>query len=229
MTYRLLELVLENNIATLRIPPGGPDGSNQLQLQREIESACANVNDDPAVHVLLIFLEGDIPLDEQCVASIDAIGQPVVCAISDDAGSSSLSLALRCDVRIAAEDARFSLESEVPAARLARLVGRGEALRLLLLGESIDAQDALRIGLVSAVHSAASVHSEASALAARLASRGPIALRYAKEAVRRGLDLPLDEALRMETDLTVILQTTEDRAEGVRAFIEKREPEFKGR
>jgi enoyl-CoA hydratase/carnithine racemase len=82
---------------------------------------------------------------------------------------------------------------------------------------------------VSAVHPAATLQAEASSLAARIASRGPIALRYAKEAVRRGLDLPLDEALRMETDLTVILQTTDDRAEGVRAFIEKREPEFKGR
>jgi enoyl-CoA hydratase/carnithine racemase len=62
-----------------------------------------------------------------------------------------------------------------------------------------------------------------------MAARGPLALRYAKEAVRRGLEQPLDQALRYETDLTVILQTTEDRAEGVRAFMEKREPEFRGR
>ena len=62
-----------------------------------------------------------------------------------------------------------------------------------------------------------------------MASRGPIALRYAKEAVRRGMEQPLEQALRFETDLTIILQTTEDRAEGVRAFLEKREPKFKGR
>ena len=62
-----------------------------------------------------------------------------------------------------------------------------------------------------------------------MASRGPIALRYAKEAVRRGLEQPLDQALQFETDLTIILQSTEDRAEGVRAFLEKREPKFKGR
>jgi enoyl-CoA hydratase/carnithine racemase len=82
---------------------------------------------------------------------------------------------------------------------------------------------------VSAVHPRDALASEADALAQRMASRGPIALRYAKESVRRGLEQPLDQALRYETDLTVILQTTEDRAEGVRAFLEKRDPEFKGR
>ena len=91
-----------------------------------------------------------------------------------------------------------------------------------------DASEALRIGLVSAVVPRDRLDAEAVALAERIASRGPIAVAYAKEAVRRGLEQPLDEALRYETDLTVILQTTEDRAEGVRAFIEKREPKFKG-
>jgi enoyl-CoA hydratase/carnithine racemase len=67
---------------------------------------------------------------------------------------------------------------------------------------------------------------EASALAERIAARGPIAVRYAKEAVNQGLDMSLEQALRFETDLTIILQTTEDRAEGVRAFLEKRAPEF---
>jgi enoyl-CoA hydratase/carnithine racemase len=69
----------------------------------------------------------------------------------------------------------------------------------------------------------------AEAIAERLAERGPLALQYAKEAVTRGLDMPLEQAMRFETDLTVILQTTDDRAEGVRAFLEKRKPEFKGR
>jgi enoyl-CoA hydratase/carnithine racemase len=113
--------------------------------------------------------------------------------------------------------------------RLARLVGRGEALRLLLLGEAIDAREALRIGLVSAVAPREKLLEDAWTLAQRMASRGPLALRYAKEAVRQGLEQPLDQALRFETDLTVILQTTEDRAEGVRAFLDKRDPKFKGR
>ena len=70
---------------------------------------------------------------------------------------------------------------------------------------------------------------EAEAVAAHIAQRGPVAVRYAKEAVSRGLDMTLEQALRYEIDLTIILQTTEDRAEGVRAFLEKRRPEFRGR
>ena len=69
----------------------------------------------------------------------------------------------------------------------------------------------------------------AAALAGRIAAQGPLAVRYAKEAVLRGMEMPLEQALRFETDLTIILQTTEDRAEGVRAFLEKRPPQFKGR
>jgi enoyl-CoA hydratase len=113
--------------------------------------------------------------------------------------------------------------------RLARIVGRAAALELVLTAEPIDAQTALRIGLVSQVVPREHLLAEASALAERIAARGPIAVRYAKEAVSQGLDMSLEQALRFETDLTIILQTTEDRAEGVRAFLEKREPEFHGR
>ena len=70
---------------------------------------------------------------------------------------------------------------------------------------------------------------ESAAIAQRIAERGPLAVRYAKEAVARGAEMPLEQALRFETDLTIILQTTEDRAEGVKAFLEKRSPDFKGR
>ena len=100
---------------------------------------------------------------------------------------------------------------------------------MILTGEAVDAQEALRIGLVSQVTPRGSLLAEAEALAGRIADRGPIAVRYAKEAVSRGLDMTLEQALRYETDLTIILQTTEDRAEGVRAFLEKRTPQFKGK
>jgi enoyl-CoA hydratase len=160
--------------------------------------------------------------------------RPVVCAITGDAHSAGLELALACDIRIASPDARFSLPEVrmglLPLAggtqRLPRLIGRGRALEMILSGDSIDASDALRIGLISAVaHDPAA---EAGRIAGRIADQAPIATRYAKEAVARGTEMPLQQALRFETDLTVILQTTEDRAEGVRAFLEKRRPEFKG-
>jgi enoyl-CoA hydratase len=163
--------------------------------------------------------------------------RPVICAINGDAVSAGLELALACDVRLACPEARFAFPETawglIPMAggtqRLARIVGRGAALELILTAEPIDAQTALRIGLVSQVVPRDRLLVEASALAERIAARGPLAVRYAKEAVSQGLDMSLEQALRFETDLTIILQTTEDRAEGVRAFLEKRAPEFRGR
>ena len=163
--------------------------------------------------------------------------RPVICAVNGDAVSAGLELALACDIRLACPEARFAFPETawglIPMAggtqRLARIVGRAAALELILTAEPIDAQTALRIGLVSQVVPRDHLLVEASALAERIAARGPIAVRYAKEAVSQGLDMSLEQALRFETDLTIILQTTEDRAEGVRAFLEKRAPEFHGR
>ena len=253
MAYRTLTLETTGPLAFIRL--ARPELGNPIDrpLLQELEEACAVVNDDPAVHVAILTAEGDVfssgwhadapgaselrSLASPPFGGLEAMGQPVICALNGDAISAGLELALACDVRLAAEDARFALpetaQGMLPMAggtqRLARLVGRAEALRLILLAEEIDAAEAQRIGLVSAVFPPEKLLAEAEALALRMASRGPIALRYAKEAVRRGLEQPLDQALRFETDLTVILQTTEDRAEGVRAFLEKREPKFKGR
>lgn len=163
--------------------------------------------------------------------------KPVIAALDGDAVGGGLALALAADIRIASELAEFGLPNAshglMPGGgaiqRLTRLVGRGRALELVLTGEPIDAAEALRIGLVGEVVPRAELEGRAQAIAERLAERGPLALQYAKEAVQRGLDMPLEQAMRFETDLTVILQTTEDRAEGVRAFLEKRRPEFKGK
>lgn len=163
--------------------------------------------------------------------------RPVICAINGDATGGGLALALGADIRIAAGTARFALPEAkaglLPVAggtqRLLRLVGRAKALELILTGEAIDAQEALRIGLVSEVAPGGKLAERAQEIAERLAERGPLALQYAKEAVARGIDMSLEQAMRFETDLTVILQTTEDRAEGVQAFREKRRPKFKGK
>jgi enoyl-CoA hydratase len=260
MSYRTLTLETKGGIASLRlVRPAQGNAIDRLFLE-ELDEACAVINDDADARVVLLSAEGDVfcsgwdasELSPEAFdgaewrarwersppfASLEGIAQPVVCAIGGDAISAGLELALACDVRLAAEGARFALpetaQGLLPMAggtqRLARLVGRGEALRLVLLGGAIDAREALRIGLVSAVAPREKLLEDAGALAQRMASRGPLALRYAKEAVRQGLEQPLDQALRFETDLTVILQTTEDRAEGVRAFLEKRDPKFKGR
>ena len=257
MQYRTLALDSKPPIAGIRLVRPAEGNPVDERFLQELSDACERIHDAPDVHVTVLAAEGDAfstgwapaeiargPTASRSrleaappFACLEQMAQPVLCAINSDAISAGLELALACDVRIAAEGARFALpetsQGLLPMAggtqRLARLVGRGEALRMILLGEPIDAQEALRIGLVSAVVPRDRLAAEAEAIAQRIASRGPLAVRYAKEAVRRGLDQPLDQALRYETDLTIILQTTEDRVEGVRAFVEKREPKFKGR
>jgi enoyl-CoA hydratase len=112
--------------------------------------------------------------------------------------------------------------------RLPRLVGRGKALEMILTGARIDGREALRIGLVERVVPTAEVHAAAQALAKMLAERAPIAMRYAKEAVVKGLGMSLEDGLRLENDLATLLRTTEDRIEGAKAFLEKRKPRFTG-
>jgi enoyl-CoA hydratase/carnithine racemase len=101
-------------------------------------------------------------------------------------------------------------------------------MELILTAEAIDAQEAYRVGLVHRVVQHDEVLSQAEKLAKEIASRSPIALRYAKEVVNKGLDLTLEQGLRLECDLYMLLQTTQDRIEGVKAFREKRQPFFKG-
>jgi enoyl-CoA hydratase/carnithine racemase len=99
---------------------------------------------------------------------------------------------------------------------------------MILTAEPIDAQEAYQIGLVHKIVPPKEVIPEAEKLAMKIASRAPIALRYAKEAIHKGLDLTLEQGLRLEYDIYLILQTTKDRTEGIKAFLEKRSPQFKG-
>lgn len=247
-----------------RIALTRPDRANLLDADvlRELVDACHAIRDDQEVRVAVLTAEGDAfsnGWDWEALAAaseggslLDAargfgmvpdpfrclheLSRPVVCAVNGDAHGAGLELALACDIRIAAEDARFSLPETrmglLPMAggiqRLSRLVGRGRALQIILTGDEMDAAEAHAIGLVNRIVPRPRVFDEARLLAERIAERGPLAVGYAKEAVNRGIDMPLEQALRFETDLTVILQTTEDRAEGVAAFIQKRKPDFKG-
>jgi enoyl-CoA hydratase/carnithine racemase len=168
--------------------------------------------------------------------ALAALPQPSVCIVHGRAHSAGLELALACDVRLASESSTFAMPETglgmVPLGggtqRLPRAVGRSQALRLLLAGTEIDAAEARRIGLVTEVVPDGDELEAALGIARTIASRGPIATRFAKEAVLRGLEQPLQQGLRTELDMTVILQTTADRAEGVRAFVEGRPPQFKG-
>jgi enoyl-CoA hydratase len=251
MPVPTLSLEKRGPIAVLTLRRQGADSTIDTALLGELASACEAIEVDEAVRAVVLAAEGpdfgrgwdQAVLGGEDTLSPDPFGclaelpRPVVCAVQGETLSAGLELALACDIRVAAEDARLGLPEtglgRIPMGggtqRLARLVGRGKALEMIMSGEPVDAQEALRIGLVSAVAPGDKLAAEAEAIAGRIAERGPIAVRYAKEAVNRGLEMPLEQALRYETDLTIILQTSEDRAEGVRAFLEKRRPKFRGK
>jgi enoyl-CoA hydratase len=168
---------------------------------------------------------------------MDRCAQPIIAAIRGYAFGGGLELALACDVRIAGEGARLGL-TEIDLAiipggggtqRLPRLIGRGKALEMILTGARISAAEALRLGIVERVVPDNEVMPAAEALARTLAGKAPVALRYAKEAIVKGLEVSLADGLRLENDLSTMLRTTDDRAEGARAFLEKRKPRWTGR
>jgi enoyl-CoA hydratase/carnithine racemase len=163
--------------------------------------------------------------------------QPIIAAINGYALGGGCELAMCCDIRIAADDAQLGLTEVtlgiIPGGggtqRLPRLIGRGKALELILTGKRIDAHEALRLGLVEQVVPSDQLMAAVEELAQTIISRAPLAVKYAKEAIVRGLELPLEEGLKVEAELSILLRTTEDRMEGARAFKEKRLPQFKGR
>ncbi len=169
--------------------------------------------------------------------AIAAIDRPVIAAINGDASGMGLELALSCDIRIAVDKAHFTMpqvaKGFIPTdggtQRLPRIIGRGKALELLLSAETITAAEALEIGLVSKVVPANALANEVEKLAETIAAKGPIALRYLKEAVLKGMDMTLEQGLRLEADLYFLLHTTSDRTEGIKSFLEKRTPKYKGK
>ena len=112
---------------------------------------------------------------------------------------------------------------------MSRLVGRGKALEMILTGGGIDAQEALHIGLVHKIVPKKDVMEVTMKMAQEMASKAPIALRYTKETIHRGMDVTLEQGLRLEAGLYLLLHTTKDRVEGIHAFLEKRAPKFEGK
>lgn len=247
MAHTTILVEKRDHVADVRL--NRPDAGNPIDalFLDELEAAAAALHDDGDVYAVLLSAAGEVfssgrlagpgassdpaRLPFRC---LELMGQPVIAVIEGDAIGAGFELALACDVRIAADDAMFALAdvamgllpSGGATARLPRLAGRGLAAEMLLLGERIDGRRAAAAGLVNEALPRPGVRPRAEQLAQAVAAQGPLAVRYAKEAMLRGLDLPLAEALRVETDLTVILQTTADRAEGVQAFLEKRPPRF---
>lgn len=180
----------------------------------------------------------ECPDESFAVASaMAALAIPVLVALNGDATGPGLELALAGDLRICVPSARFGftglargvLPQDGGTQRLPRLVGPGWARDMLLTGRIVDAEEALSIGLVNRVtQQPDGLKAAAEELAAQITGGGPIGARYAKEAVVKGMDLSLGQGLGLEADLNVILQSTSDRAEGIKSFLEKRPPNFTG-
>lgn len=228
-----------------------------LDLANELRDACREINEDEDVRAVVVtgagasFCSGldlgDIssmisdPVKQATTASIAAtalasLNCAAIAAINGDALGAGLELALCCDIRIASGNASLGFPETayglIPGGggtqRLSRIVGKGKATEMLLTADPIDAGEAYRVGLVSSVVAEGNLMDEAQAVVERIVSRGPIAVAYGKEAVNKGMDMTLAQGLRLEADLSFLLQSTADRAEGIRAFIEKRSGQFKG-
>jgi enoyl-CoA hydratase/carnithine racemase len=229
-----------------------PASRNRLdaEMLAGLVDACAAAEDADAVRAVVLAARGGafcVGLPPACgwperawpdgVGAVAALSKPVVAALAGETLGWGLALALACDLRIAASTAVLGVpdvaHGRLPGGgvlpRLTRMVGLARALELALLGTRLGAARAAEWGLVSAVTEAARLPEAVESVARLLAERGPVALRLAKEAVVRSLDMPLGDGIKLEQDLYVLLQTTGDRREGIRAFLERRAPHFEGR
>ena len=183
------------------------------------------------------MMQRDVMTARSLFNAIDTFPKPIIAMVNGYCLGGGCELALACDIRLASETASFGQPEInlgiIPGGggtqRLTRLVGEGKAMEMILTGDMIDARTAFEIGLVNQVVPAAQLEAKTMEIANRIADKSPIALSLAKEAVKLASRSSLDEGLRREVDLFALCFSTEDKDEGVRAFLEKRKPEFKGR
>lgn len=253
------ELIVTRHDRVLQLTLNRPAARNALnnallaQLANELEAAVS----DSDISVCVItgnerffaagadlneMAEKDLPatLNDTRVhlwARINAFNKPLIAAVNGYALGAGCELALLCDVVIAGDNARFGLPEItlgiMPGAggtqRLIRSVGKSLATKMVLTGESITAQQALQSGLVSDVYPSALTLEYALQQAALMARHSPLALQAAKQALRQSQEVPLQAGLAQERQLFTLLSATEDRREGIDAFLQKRSPVFKGR
>jgi 1,4-dihydroxy-2-naphthoyl-CoA synthase len=213
----------------------GPDDEAAAQIPSELAELCDQIAWDEETRVVVLAFGGE--MKHNLSEFVAGVKQPVIAAIRGDAMGPGLELALACDIRIGTETARFGLpqirDGRMPSGggtqRLPRIIGKGKAVEMILTGDLIDAEEAHRIGLLNRVVASAMVMNTAMEMANDMASKSPLSLSYAKEALYSGMDLTLDQGLKMELDLYLLLFSTFDRVEGITAFKEKRKAKFEGK
>lgn len=258
MEFEHLTLTAEDGVALLTLDRPDALNALNGELLLEIGVAIDLVEADAEVRALIVTgagrgfsagadLAGFADLDDvfagreaalagqDVMNSLAALPIPVIAALHGFAVGGGLELALACDLRIVAPGTRLGLPETtrglIPGyggtQRLPRLIGEARALDLILTGRLVEAEEAVAMGLASRLEDDPAA--AAQVLAASLLRSAPVALGLAKEAVVRGMDVTLPQGLEVEADLFGLVVTTEDRAEGVRSFLEKRDPEYQGR
>jgi methylglutaconyl-CoA hydratase len=244
-------ILQERHDGMLLLTLNRPQAGNRVngELLHTLQDICSDVAADDSVKVVILtgsrntFCLGSEPAMAKSARELSAaslisnIRCPVIAAINGDAIGQGLEIALACDIRICALRAVFSLpavhKGHIPedggTQRLPRIIGLSRAMDMILTAREVKATEALETGLVSATYESAELLAAASKMAVEMTKKSPLAVGFAKEAINKGLDLTLEQGLRLEADLYFLLHTTEDRCEGIKAFREKRKPEFKGR
>jgi enoyl-CoA hydratase/carnithine racemase len=188
-------------------------------------------------HVTAVGAEESSRFGQEVLDLVENLGKPVIAAVNGFALGAGCETAMACTIRLASETAKFGqpevtlglLPGGSGTQRLPRLVGKGRALQLILSGEMISAQEAYRIGLINEVVPPADLIKRAEAILRKILSNAPIAVKYALEAVNRGMETIQSEGLALEASYFGLCAGTEDKKEGTSAFLEKRAPQFQGR
>jgi enoyl-CoA hydratase/carnithine racemase len=225
------------------------DKGEEEFLFAELAEVCDRIAWDDNARVVLLNFDGAFksspgvgrfqnrdPERSSLVEPVAQLKQPVIATIGGDAIGLDLELALACDIRIGIKNARFGFpqikNGQMPfnggTQRLPRLIGIARAMDMILTGELIDAEEARRVGLLNRIAASEELVDTAMKLAQNMAEKSPLSMSYVKEALYGSRDLTLDQGLRMELDLYLLLFGTSDRSEGIQAFKEKRTPRFRG-
>lgn len=256
--YQTLFTEVSDGIAVLTINRPEVRNAVSRQMQLDLRAALDALRTDDDVQVLIVTGAGEkafvagadisqvrgytlhtaLASDlQRLYDDVEAFEKPTIAAVNGFALGGGCELAMACDIRIAADTARFGLPetnlSVLPAAggtqRLARLVGTGRAIEMILTGRLITADEAQRIGLVTSVVPGAELLAAARAIAGQITAKGPLAIRLAKLVIRSGMDADQRTGLVVERLAQALLYTTEDKNEGTDAFLDKRPPQFRGR
>lgn len=257
MKYNYLLVEIKDDIAYVSLNNAHTHNELETGMAKELSALAKELTMNETIKIIVLGARGadfsigvppseageideeylPISLATSVIEEWSRLPYPILAAVNGRCASLGLSLACIADIRYAAKDAVFSVPEStwgvVPTGgithRLPRLIGKGAAMMMLLGGEAISADRGLELGLVQKVTDEEALWDEVCNEAKRLAGLSTLSMQYTKECLIRGSELPFEQALRLELDVYLLLQTSEDRMEGVNAFLQKRPPQFIGK